>query len=125
MSGKFTRFGDILPLLTARDDHLAVIGSGDEIQLSFAEPTEKLPAGWVRDFVIYTVGWDKDADQNTVYGDTVEPMPFESMTDYAHRDGEPRHFDAAYSKYLANYQTRTRNPVKFWKSVMQATGSNP
>lgn len=117
MTGYFTRFGDVLPLLTKRDDHLVISGSGDEIQLSFAEPAEPLREGWVRDFVIYTVGWDKDADPNTVYGCAVEPMPFEAMTDYAHRDGLPRPMDAEYEQYLREYQTRQRNPTKFWRTI--------
>ena len=119
MSGNFTRFGDVKSLLIERDDKLVVSGSGDEIQLSFKEPAEALPAGWVRDFVLYTVGWDKDADLNTVYGDTVEPLPFGAMTVYAHRDGEARPLDAEYVKYLRDYQTRQRNPTRYWKSVQQ------
>ena len=119
MSGNFTKFGDVLPLLTTRDDHLVVSGSGDEIRLGFAEPTTTLPPGWVRDFVLYSVGWDKDADLNTVYGDTVEPLPFEAMTVYAHRDGESRPLDPAYVQYLSEYQTRQRNPARYWKNVKQ------
>ncbi|WP_397571414.1 FG-GAP-like repeat-containing protein [Schlesneria sp. T3-172] len=119
MFGNFTRFGDVLPLLTQRDDKLVVTGSGDEIQLAFAEPAEPLPPGWVRDFVLYSVGWDKDADLNTVYGDVVEPLPFEAMTVYAHRDGEPRPHDAEYVQYLREYQTRKRSPTKFWNQIRQ------
>ena len=119
MGGNFTRFGDVLPLLTTRDDHLVVTGSGDEIRLTFAEPTTPLAPGWVRDFVIYTVGWDKDADLNTVYGDVVEPLPFEAMTVYALRNGESRPLDPAYVEYLREYQTRQRNPTKFWRSIQQ------
>jgi hypothetical protein len=119
MDGNFTRFGDVLPLLTARDDHLVVIYSGDEMQLSFSEPVKPVAPGWVRDFVIYTVGWDKDADQNTVYGECVEPLPFEAMTVYAHRDGEPRPLDRAYVDYLRTYQTRKRNPDAFWKRIQR------
>ena len=117
ISGYFTRYGDVLPLLTARDDHLVVTGSGDEIRLAFAEPTTPIQDGWVRDFVLYSVGWDKDADLNTVYGDTVEPLPFEGMTVYAHRDGESRPVDLGYAQYLRDYQTRQRNPAGFLKQI--------
>ena len=119
MSGNFTRYGDVLPLLTGRDDHLVVTGSGDEIRLSFAEPSTPIRDGWVRDFVLYSVGWDKDADMNTVYGDTVEPLPFEAMTVYANRDGEPRPVDPGYAQYLKDYQTRQRNPAGFLKRIKQ------
>ncbi len=123
MSGCFTRYGNVLPLLATRDDQLAVIGSGDEIQLAFAEPIAPLPQGWVRDFVIYSVGWDKDADPNTVYGNTVEPLPFQAMTDYAHQNGDSRPLDPDYCNYLREYQTRTRNPSKFWKRLHQTSGN--
>ena len=119
MSGHFTRFGDVLPLLTARDDRLVVTGSGDEIRLAFDEPSSPLREGWVRDFVLYSVGWDKDADLNTVYGDSVEPLPFEGMTVYAHRDGEPRSFDPGYAQYLRDFQTRKRSPERFLKQIKQ------
>lgn len=119
MSGNFTRYGDVLPLLTARDDKLVITGSGDEIRLAFAEPETPPRPGWVRDFVLYSVGWDKDADLNTVYGDTVEPLPFEAMTVYAHRDGESRPLDPEYVSYLREYQTRKRHPTRFWKQIQQ------
>jgi hypothetical protein len=74
--------------------------------------------------VIYTVGWDKDADQNTVYGDMVDPMPFETMTDYAHRNGEARPMDPDYQTYLKTYQTRSRNPTRYWKNVKDYLGEH-
>ena len=30
--GTYTRYGDVLPLLTSTDDKLAVFGSGDEVR---------------------------------------------------------------------------------------------
>jgi tetratricopeptide (TPR) repeat protein len=117
MSGSFTRFGDVRELLTERDDKLLVLGCGDELSLAFAEPTEPLPDGWVRDFVIYNVGWDKDCDMNTVYGESVEPLPFADMTVYALRDGQPRTLDAGYEQYLQTYQTRRQARTPFWNQV--------
>ncbi|MCX7406498.1 MAG: FG-GAP-like repeat-containing protein [Planctomycetales bacterium] len=119
MAGSFTRFGDVRELLTERDDKLLVLGCNDEMSLAFAEPSEPLPAGWVRDFVIYNVGWDKDSDMNTVYGESVEPLPFRDMTVYAHRDSEPRPPDDEYVRYLKKYQTRTQSRPRFWNEVRQ------
>ena len=121
MAGSFTRFGDVRELLTERDDKLLVLGCNDEMSLAFAEPSEPLPAGWVRDFVIYNVGWDKDSDMNTVYGETVEPLPFEAMTTYAHRDGEPRPLDDEYVRYLNTYQTRSQSRPLFWNELRRRT----
>lgn len=117
MAGAFTRFGDVHELLTERDDRLLVLGCNDELSLAFAESSEPLPAGWVRDFVIYNVGWDKDSDMNTVYGETVEPLPFRDMTVYAHRDGEPRSLDDEYVRYLKTYQTRGQARPRFWNEI--------
>ncbi len=124
MAGAFTRLGDVLPLLTERDDQLVVTGTGDEIRLAFAVPLEPLPAGWVRDFVIYSVGWDKDGDLNTVYGETVEPLPFRDMTVYAHRDGQPRPLDEDYLRYLRSYQTRHQARPRFWNEVRRRSAAN-
>jgi hypothetical protein len=60
-----------------------VSGSGDEIQLGF-EPGAAVPAGWVRDFVLYSVGWDKDADYHVAAGTSIEPLPWSGMDDQLH-----------------------------------------
>ena len=124
MAGAFTRFGDVRELLTDRDDKLLVLGCNDEMSLAFAEPSELPPTGWVRDFVIYNVGWDKDSDMNTVYGETVEPLPFRDMTVYAHHDGEPRPLDEEYVRYLNTYQTRTQSRPLFWNELRRRSGAD-
>lgn len=103
MQGRFTRYGDVLPLLESTDSQLVVLGSGDEIALSFAPPAKPLPPGWTRDFVLHSVGWDKDADLNTIYGNTSEPLPFSGMPSYP---SESYPSDPAYQEYLRTYQTR-------------------
>jgi len=112
IDGRFTRFGDVRELVQSRDDYLVVMHPGDELQLAFAELPPP-PSGWVRDFVISSVGWDKDCDLNTVYGETAEPLPFEKMSVY----GQPRDQDPAYRDYLQRYQTRTRLRGPFWNSL--------
>ena len=119
LTGGYTRYGDVRPLLLARDDELAVFGAGDEMTLKFAEPPEPLPTGWVRDFVLYNVGWDKDAAMHTVYGQSVEPLPFEAMAAYG--NGEERPSNDAYDRYLRTYQSRQQNPASFWNFVRQTT----
>jgi hypothetical protein len=115
LGGHFTRYGDITPLLRERDDHLAVLGAGDEMTITFSLPQKPLPDGWVRDFVMYNVGWDKDAALNTVTGTIVEPLPFRTMQVYGNGEERPR--DATYDEYLRTYQTR-RHPTKaFWNQV--------
>jgi hypothetical protein len=101
--GLYTRFGDVRPLLTATDDRLVVMGSGDEIRLLFdAAPLPPLRAGSRRDFLLLLVGWAKDGDANTAFSQTVEPLPFHGMSAYPYtaRERFPR------DDYAGEYNTR-------------------
>jgi hypothetical protein len=112
MEGFFTRYGPVDELLDESDDLIVVLGAGDELTLDFAAPAPPRE-GWKRDFLLYNVGWDKDADLNTVCGQTVEPLPFGAMSGYPYSGDDaypdtPRHRD-----YLRRYQTRQQNPKRF------------
>ncbi len=108
MLGRFTRYGDVLELLTARDDRLLVMGAGDETTLRFAA-IDPPPAGWKRDFLLYSVGWDKDANLETVLGQSSEPLPFAQMTAYPWRAAEQTPDSPDYREYLRKYQTRQQS----------------
>jgi hypothetical protein len=82
LGGYLTREGDCLQLLAKWDDAMVVIGGGDEIKVSFAVPEHAVPDGWKRDFILHSVGWDKDADLNTLDGQQIGPLPFRGMTAY-------------------------------------------
>ncbi len=82
IEGPFTRFGDVKELLAADDDRMVVMTSGDEILLRFTMPDAPVPNGWKRDFVLYSVGWDKDADLNTLAGQSSLPLPFKAQRAY-------------------------------------------
>lgn len=112
MDGRFTRFGNVLPLLTDRDDMQVVFGAGDELTLKFNASEADLPNGWVRDFLLYNVGWDKDVKQNTVYGSTVEPLPYEAMRSYTDPDGGFPDTEK-HGNFLKTWQTRTQNLRRF------------
>lgn len=115
MGGSFTRYGDIAELLSMRDDRLAVVGAGDEATLRFTVPASPLPTGWTRDFLIYSVGWDKDCNLQTVLGQTVEPLPFARMSAYPWSESEQPPDTPEYRDYLRTYQTR-QQPNTFWQS---------
>jgi hypothetical protein len=106
--GKWTRFGDVTELLTERDDCFVIFGPGDELDVQFdATKLPALPEGWTRSFVLRTWGYCKDCAPFTAHGDTVEPLPFQSMKSYPPGTDErypdtPKHRD-----YLRNYNTRT------------------
>ncbi|MFO0922043.1 MAG: FG-GAP-like repeat-containing protein [Pirellulales bacterium] len=120
MLGKFTRYGDMLPLVREPDDMQVVLGAGDEMTLEFEVPEQKLPDGWKRDFVIYNVGWDKDADLNTVHGQSVEPLPFRAMERYPYEPEQEFPSSEIYKRYLRTYQTRGQQPTEFWNQIRDA-----
>jgi Flp pilus assembly protein TadD len=105
--GTYTRYGDVLPLLTATDDKLAVFGSGDEVQLDF-DPSHlpALPAGWVRDYFFAANGYEKDMDFYAAEGNYVAPLPFLSMGDYPYTPKKSFPLDDAHVNYLLEYNTR-------------------
>ena len=123
MQGNFTRYGAVEELLTETDDLLVILGSGDELSLTFAAPADDPPAGWKRDFLLYNVGWDKDCDLNTVYGETVEPLPFAAMSGYPYGGDESYPDTERHRQYLRTYQTRTQDPGGFWRSIFDAANS--
>jgi hypothetical protein len=114
MQGRFTRYGNVRELLTNEDARLVVMGSGDELTLRFTAPPDEPRPGWKRDFILHNVGWDKDADLNTVFGQTVEPLPFIGMEAYPYIDSHPL-ANEAYRQYLRRYQTRVSDRNQFWK----------
>jgi len=105
--GLYTRYGDVRPLLVATDDQLAILGSGDEVRLRFAAAAlPALAAGWRRDFLLLVDGWAKDADANTAYSQSVEPLPFHAMSRYPYPAGEKFPDDPLHRGYRGSYNTR-------------------
>jgi len=105
--GTYTRYGDVLPLLTSLDDKLAVLGSGDEVRLDF-DPAKlpALPTGWVRDYFFAANGYEKDMDFYAAEGNYVAPLPFLSMGEYPYSPKKSFPLDDAHVKYLLEYNTR-------------------
>jgi hypothetical protein len=111
VGGRFTRYGDVLPLLGDADDQTVIIASGDEMTLEFpATEAPPLPAGWTRDFLFFNVAWMKDADLHTAAGQTVEPLPFHAATRYPYGPQERYPDDTAHRRYVHEYNTRKIGP---------------
>lgn len=107
IEGAFTRYGDVLPLLGSADDQYIVMAPGDEATVEFDAATlAPLPRGWTRTFLLYTDGWIKDADLNTAFGNSVEPLPFHAMKEYPYAAGESYPADSALDRYRREYNTR-------------------
>jgi hypothetical protein len=113
IEGSFTRFGDVLSLLEESDDMYVIMAPGDETTLEFdASSAATLPAGWKRDFLLYTDGWIKDSDLNTAFGTTVGPLPFHKIREYPYGPGDSYPTDAAHQRYLREYNTRTTSRAR-------------
>src|SRR6266498_1946458 len=105
-AGAYTRYGDVLPLLTGFDDKLVVFGSGEEVALEF-DPSKLplLPKGWTRDYFFQANGYEKDMDFYAADGSTVEPLPFRRMGTYPYaRKSFPA--DQKHLDYILKYNTR-------------------
>lgn len=104
-AGNYTRYGDVLPLLTSLDDRLAIFGSGDEVRLEF-DPSHlpALPSGWTRDYFFAADGYEKDMDFYAYDFDRVSPLPYATMKIYPPTQSFP--LDDSHLDYLLQYNTR-------------------
>ncbi len=98
-------FPHVLPLLQEPDDMYVIKNAGDETTIDFdAASLPELPAGWTRDFLVYSVGWVKDGDLNTAHGQTVKPLPFHGMSSYPYGEDESYPSDKEHRDYLEKYK---------------------
>jgi Tfp pilus assembly protein PilF len=105
--GLYTRYGDVKPLVRAVDDRMVIMGSGDELALKFdASRLPALAAGWQRDFLLKVDGWAKDADANTAFSQTVEPLPYHDMPQYPYPVSHTYPQDGEHQRYREFYNTR-------------------
>jgi cytochrome c-type biogenesis protein CcmH/NrfG len=114
LSGNYTRYGNVLPLITESDNKYIIANAGDEASIIFdAKALPGLKTGWKRDFLIHTIGWVKDGDINTALGSTVLPLPFHGMKSYPPSATDLYPQDADHQKYLKEYNTRVVTPDDF------------
>lgn len=113
LAGKFTRYGDCAELIKQDDDRMVVMVSGDEITLHFKADLKSVPEGFVREFVLHSTGWDKDADLNTIAGQSSYPLPFKGMKSYP-APLEQADEQRAVDKLNASTLTREQSRHDFW-----------
>ena len=105
--GRYTREGDVRPLVARSDDAFVIARPGDEIALSFdAAPAGALPAGMARTFLLFADGFSKEMDTNSAAPDRVEPLPFHAMTRYPYGPNEHYPDTADLRRYQGEYNTR-------------------
>ncbi len=107
LAGYYTRYGDVKSLLQKVDDMYVILNAGDEITVEFdASRLPPLKTGWKRDFILYSDGWDKDGDINTLTSQTVEPLPFHGMSSYPYPSNEHYPDSEEHQRYRLEYNTR-------------------
>jgi tetratricopeptide (TPR) repeat protein len=84
MPGRYTRYGDVRPLLVQTDSRFVIAAPGDEIALEF-DARAALPKGWARTFLLYASGYSKEMDINSASPDVLAPLPFQGMSRYPYR----------------------------------------
>lgn len=118
LTGRYTRYGDVAPLLVASDNQYVISNSGDETSINFdAANLPVLKEGWKRDFLIHSVGWVKDGDFNTAKGHTVEPLPYHGMSSYPPSDKDSYPQDSILQLYQNQYNTRLVDHKAFQNSI--------
>lgn len=119
LSGYYTRYGDVRPLLHSVDDRYVIMNAGDELALRFPAIAPP-PVGWVRDYVIDGDGWVKDGDYNSAYSATVRPLPYHARKLYdappkpLDQEWEYRHHSQDWETYQIRYVTpdHFENPLR-------------
>ena len=107
MPGRYTREGDVRPLVGASDDMFVVSRPGDELALSFdAAKLPPLARGWTRTFLLYADGFSKEMDINSASPDVVAPLPFHGMKNYPYSAPERYPSTPAHRAYVERYNTR-------------------
>ena len=109
--GRYTRYGETLPLVQAIDDRFVILASGDALSVDFdAAALPPLAAGWTRDYLVFLDGWAKDRDPNTIEALAVEPLPFHGMSGYPYRPDEHFPDDEPHRAWRAEWNTRVALP---------------
>lgn len=104
-SGNFTRYGNVLNLLS-NPDGLYVIGrQGDSVSIEFPFDANPIPQGTVRDYFIFASVWFK-GNGLSYLPFTVDPLPFHNMSSYLYPTTESYPYDPVHMTYLKDYNSR-------------------
>lgn len=118
LEGRYTRYGDVLPLLQKSDNQYIISNAGDETTVVFnARNLPPLKPGWKRDFLIHSVGWVKDGDLNTATGSTVLPLPWHGMGSYPPMENQTYPDDPELKEYNRQYNTRVVTAEPFLNAL--------
>ncbi len=130
LAGRYTRFGDVTPLVSDTDDRFVVSAAGDEIALRFdAAALPPLTGGWSRTFLLYANGFSKEMNLHSSSPDVLEPLPFHGMSAYPYPSSGRFPRSPAYERYRSEYNTRRVHgplpPLELAVGEGQAAGYPP
>ena len=107
MIGRYTREGDVTPLLRSVDDMYVISRTGDEMALSFdAARLPPLASGQERTFLLYAYGWSKEMNPRSAAPVMVGPLPFSGMSGYPYGAGEHYPRGRTHREYQETWNTR-------------------
>ncbi len=107
MEGNYTRYGEVAELLEKADDCYVIMGRGEELTLRFSvDAFDQVRAGYQRSFILKTDSFCKDMDLYSAYPDTIEPLPFHSMSHYPYGLNEKYPDDEKRREYQRRFNTR-------------------
>ena len=100
-AGRYTREGDVRPLLRAVDDLFVVSRPGDELALAFDARGVR-----GRTFLLYSDGFSKEMNPRSAIPDSVGPLPFHGMSGYPYPLSERYPASRVHRDYQRRYNTR-------------------
>lgn len=98
--GNFTKYGDVLPLITDAEDQFVVMRHGDHVEFEFPYQGE-VSSGKERSYILFSDVVYKHASEDT--GRTVMPLPYQGMELYP-SEGYP--ITPENIEYLNTWNTR-------------------
>lgn len=105
--GRYTKYGDVTPLVQEPEDMYVIMASGDECTVRWrADRLPPLPDGFVRTYFAAFDGWAKDGDPNTSLATEVGPLPFHGMSGYPYGPDESYPITEEHQAYQAEWNTR-------------------
>lgn len=108
-TGYCTAYGAVDELVAEKDNGLVLINGGDELTVEFdADELGDVPEGFVRNFYLWSVGWDKDTDYHVTLGEHVGPLPWHGMDDQAYGREERPEFPS--DEMMRRHNTRWVGP---------------
>jgi Flp pilus assembly protein TadD len=107
MPGRYTREGDVRPLLAATDDVFVVAKPGDEVKLAFDATALPPPGpGRARTFLLHGDGFSKEMDINSASPDVVLPLPYHGMRSYPYAEKDAPEAARRAAREMEQWNTR-------------------